>query len=90
VLPLLQNYKNEQWDAGLISKSLMTAAARQKVIESLLKVIEENKFGGLTIDIEEVPADKQAALLAFVNQLHSEFSKRGLVLAQAVPFDNPD
>ncbi|MFH4118059.1 hypothetical protein WAI56_21600, partial [Acinetobacter baumannii] len=35
-------------------------------------------------------ADKQAALLAFVNQLHSEFSKRGLVLAQAVPFDNPD
>lgn len=90
VLPLLQNYRNEQWDADLISKALTTAAARRKVIESLLRVIDENKFGGLTIDIEEVPAEKQGALIAFVSELHTEFAKRGLTLAQAVPFDNPD
>lgn len=90
VLPLLQNYRNEQWDPELITKSLNTTGGRRKVIDSLLRIIDENKFGGLTIDIEEVPQDKQAALLAFVSELHSEFSKRGLILAQAVPFDNPD
>ena len=90
VLPLLQNYRNEQWDRELISKSLTTSAGRRRVIQELLRVIDENKFGGLTIDIEEVPADKQAVLLAFVSELHTEFAKRGLILAQAVPFDNPD
>jgi peptidoglycan-N-acetylglucosamine deacetylase len=90
VLPLLQNYKNEQWDASAIAKSMNTTAERQKLIDSLLKVVDEYKFGGITIDIEEVPANDQLKLFEFIKQLHEQFQPRGLLVAQAVPFDNPD
>lgn len=90
VLPLLQNYKNEQWDSSAISKALGSETAKQKLISSLLKVIDEYKFGGIAIDIEEVPAADQMRLFGFIRDLHAQFQQRGLVLAQAVPFDNPD
>jgi cellulose synthase/poly-beta-1,6-N-acetylglucosamine synthase-like glycosyltransferase/peptidoglycan/xylan/chitin deacetylase (PgdA/CDA1 family)/spore germination protein YaaH len=90
VLPLLQNYKNEQWDSSAIAKALGSETAKQKLITSLLKVIDEYKFGGIAIDIEEVPAEDQMRLFGFIKDLHAQFEQRGLVLAQAVPFDNPD
>ena len=90
VLPLLQNYKNEQWNSAILVRSVSTEDQRQNLIRSLLETIAANKFGGLTIDIEEVPASAQEDLFMFVSELHTEFQKRGLILAQAVPFDNPD
>ncbi len=90
VLPLLQNYKNEQWNSDILVRTISTEPQRQRLIASLLQVIEKNKFGGLTIDIEEVPASSQPNLFAFMRELHSEFQSRSLILAQAVPFDNPD
>jgi Glycosyltransferases, probably involved in cell wall biogenesis len=90
ILPLLQNYKNEQWNSDILVKSISTEESRQKLIKSVLDVIAANKFGGLTIDIEEVPPSAQGGLFMFMRELHAEFQKRNLLLAQAVPFDNPD
>ncbi|MGC2237062.1 MAG: glycosyltransferase [Pyrinomonadaceae bacterium] len=90
VLPLLQNYKNEQWNSAILAKAVSTEDARQKLIKSLLETIAKYKFGGITIDIEEVPASAQTSLFTFMEELHAEFQKRNLTLAQAVPFDNPD
>ena len=90
VLPLLQNYKNEAMefrhpsqidrDAGPLGKKLITA---------LLKVIDKYKFGGITIDIEEVPEGRRLDLFKFMKSSTPSFNP-GLILAQAVPFDNPD
>lgn len=90
VLPLLQNYKNEQWNSDILLRSITTEQQRQKLIAALLQNFEKYKFGGITIDIEEVPAASQTDLFTFMRELHSEFQSRGLILAQAVPFDNPD
>lgn len=90
VLPLLQNYKNEQWNSDILVRSISTEEQRRKLIASLLDTIDKYKFGGLTIDIEEVPAASQKDLFEFMSELRTEFKSRGLVLAQAVPFDNPD
>ena len=90
ILPLVQNYKNEQWNTDILVKSVSTEEQRQKLIASLLDVIAKNHFGGLTLDIEEVPASSQTNLFIFVSEIHQELQQRGLVLAQAVPFDNPD
>ena len=90
IVPLVQNYKNEQWNSDILTKAISTDAARQKFIKSLLETIEKNKFGGLTIDLEEIPASSQANLYKFMQALHAEFQKRDLILAQAVPFDNSD
>jgi cellulose synthase/poly-beta-1,6-N-acetylglucosamine synthase-like glycosyltransferase/peptidoglycan/xylan/chitin deacetylase (PgdA/CDA1 family)/spore germination protein YaaH len=90
ILPLLQNYKNEQWNSDILVRSVSTEASRQKLISSILDVVAANKFGGITVDIEEVPQPAQSSLFMFMQELHSEFQKRNLILAQAVPFDNPD
>ncbi|MEO6655888.1 MAG: polysaccharide deacetylase family protein [Pyrinomonadaceae bacterium] len=90
VLPLLQNYKNEQWNSDILIKSITTERQRQMLIASLLQAIEKYKFGGITIDIEEVPQSSQTDLFTFMRELRGEFQARGLILAQAVPFDNPD
>jgi peptidoglycan-N-acetylglucosamine deacetylase len=90
VLPLIQNYTNEQWDSTVIAKALSTPAAKQKLIAAILKACDEYKFGGVTIDIEEVPSDSQMALFGFIRDLHTALHEKGLLLAQAVPFDNPD
>ena len=90
ILPLLQNYKNEQWNSDILLKSISTEAARRQLITSLLATIDEYKFGGITIDIEEVPSGAQTDLFAFIRDLRAEFKPRGLILAQAVPFNDPD
>jgi cellulose synthase/poly-beta-1,6-N-acetylglucosamine synthase-like glycosyltransferase/peptidoglycan/xylan/chitin deacetylase (PgdA/CDA1 family)/spore germination protein YaaH len=90
VLPLVQNYKNEQWNTDILVKAISTEARRQGLITALLDVVAKNNFGGLTIDIEEVPASSQTDLFIFIDELHQELQKRNLILAQAVPFDNPD
>ncbi|MFL6374764.1 MAG: polysaccharide deacetylase family protein [Pyrinomonadaceae bacterium] len=90
VLPLLQNYKDEQWNTDILQKSITTEEDRRKLINSLLAVIDQYRFGGITVDIEEVPPSSQRDLFTFMRELHEEFQPRGLILAQAVPFDNPD
>jgi cellulose synthase/poly-beta-1,6-N-acetylglucosamine synthase-like glycosyltransferase/peptidoglycan/xylan/chitin deacetylase (PgdA/CDA1 family)/spore germination protein YaaH len=90
VLPLLQNYKNEQWNSDILAHSIDHEADRRRLIDALLQTIARYQFGGLTIDIEEIPPSSQTDLFAFMHELHAEFQARGLILAQAVPFDNPD
>lgn len=89
VLPLLQNYKNEQWNSDILVRSISTDAERRQLIASLLAVIEKNRFGGITVDLEEIPAASQPDLFTFVKELRAEFQPRGLILAEAVPFNDP-
>ncbi|CAN5364852.1 glycosyltransferase [soil metagenome] len=90
VLPLLQNYKNEEWNTEILVKTISTEEQRQKLITATLEAINKYKFGGITIDIEEVPDSSQTDLFTFMRELRAAFQPRGLILAQAVPFDNPD
>lgn len=90
ILPLVQNYKDEVWNPQILARAVATKDARQKLIEALVKTVEDNKFAGLTIDLEEVPQKSQDDLFEFMKALYAEFHARGLLVAQTVPFDNPD
>ena len=90
ILPLVQNYKNETWDSQILGRAVATKESRQKLIDALSKVVEDNRFAGLTIDLEDVPKASQANLFEFMKSLDAAFHARGWLVAQAVPFDNPD
>lgn len=90
VLPLIQNYKNEQWNSDILVRSISNEAARKKLTSAILAAVDKYKFGGVTIDLEEIPSASQPDLFMFMTELRGEFRQRGLILAQAVPFDNPD
>jgi len=90
ILPLVQNYKDEVWNPQILARAVATKESRQKLIDTLSKTVEDNKFAGLTIDLEEVPMKSQANLFEFMKSLYEAFHARGLLVAQTVPFDNPD
>jgi cellulose synthase/poly-beta-1,6-N-acetylglucosamine synthase-like glycosyltransferase/peptidoglycan/xylan/chitin deacetylase (PgdA/CDA1 family)/spore germination protein YaaH len=90
IIPLVQNYKDEQWNPGILARAVLTEEARQRLVNALVDLVEQNKFGGVCLDLEEAPTASQADLLKFVEELHASFQTHGWVLAQAVPFDNSD
>jgi peptidoglycan-N-acetylglucosamine deacetylase len=90
IIPLVQNYRNEQWDSEILSRAIADEPSRTRLREALVRFVGENKFGGVCIDFEEAPADAQANLLLFMQELHAAFSAQGWIVAQAVPFNNPD
>ncbi len=90
IIPLLQNFEDEKWNSQLLARSVESEEARQKLINAVVAFLDQNQFSGLCVDLEEAPVDAQANLLTFVQELHAAFQPHGWVLAQAVPFDNPD
>lgn len=90
ILPLVQNYKDEVWNSQILAEQLATKESRQKMIDALVKTVEDHNFSGLTIDLEEVPTNSQANLFEFMKLLSQELHARNRKIAQAVPFDNPD
>lgn len=90
ILPLVQNYKDEVWNSKILADAVATKESRQKLIDALVKIVADNHFAGLTIDLEEVPKASQANLFDFMKSLSSEFHSHNWKIAQAVPFDNPD
>jgi cellulose synthase/poly-beta-1,6-N-acetylglucosamine synthase-like glycosyltransferase/peptidoglycan/xylan/chitin deacetylase (PgdA/CDA1 family)/spore germination protein YaaH len=90
ILPMVQNLVNEQWNSELLARAVGDEPSRQRLIATLTTFVETNKFAGLCVDFEEPTLATQPALLAFIQELHAAFALRGLLVAQAAPFDNPD
>ncbi|MEO6391722.1 MAG: glycosyltransferase [Pyrinomonadaceae bacterium] len=90
ILPLVQNYKDEKWDGGVLARAVGDESSRQKLISSLSQVVADHQFAGVTVDLEDAPASAQPNLLKFMQELHGEFRSHGWLVAQAVPFDNPE
>lgn len=90
VLPMVQNLVDEKWNADLLARAIGDEASRQKLINALTGFVEGNKFAGLCVDFEEPTPATQPALLTFVQELHAVFAPKGLLVVQAVPFDDPD
>ena len=90
IIPLVQNYRDERWNPGLLARAVATEESRGRLVKSLFQLVDENRFGGVCIDFEEVPAASQENLKRFMRELHEAFRPRGFVVAQAVPFDDSD
>ena len=90
ILPLVQNYKDEVFNSDILAKAVATKESRQNLIDSLVKMVADNKFSGITIDLEEAPKASQANLIEFMRNLSNVFHAHNWKVAQAVPFDNPD
>ncbi len=90
ILPMVQNVINEKWQGDLLARAIADEPHRQLLINSLTSFVQENKFAGICVDFEEPPTESQANLLTFMQELHSTFAAKGLLVTQAVPFDDPD
>ena len=91
IVPMVQNLVDDQWDKELLARAIADEASRQRLIAALTTFVEQNNFGGVCIDFEEI-ADPVPAnldnLLRFMQALHAAFQVRGWTVMQAVPFDS--
>ncbi|PYS49571.1 MAG: polysaccharide deacetylase [Acidobacteria bacterium] len=91
IIPLVQNFRNEQWDNALLARTIGDEPSRQRLINALVSFVGENKFGGICIDFEDeakaVPFP-QADLLTFIQELHAAFQPHGWTVTESVPFSD--
>lgn len=89
ILPMVQNLINEKFDGALLARNIADENHRQQLISSLMTFVQDNKFAGVSVDFEEPPAAAQANLLTFMQELHTAFGSKGLLVTQALPFADP-
>ena len=91
IVPMVQNLVDDQWNKDLLTRAIADETSRQRLIAALTTFVEQNNFGGVCIDFEEiadpVPANLEN-LLRFMQALHAVFQVRGWTVMQAVPFDS--
>jgi len=90
ILPMVQNVWDDKWQSDLLARTIADEPHRRTLINALTSFVQENNFAGICVDFEEPPASAQANLLTFMQELHTTFAAKGLLVVQAVPFDNPD
>ncbi|HJP94874.1 MAG TPA: glycosyltransferase [Pyrinomonadaceae bacterium] len=90
ILPMVQNVLNEKWQSDLLAHWIADEPHRQTLISSLTAFVQDNKFAGLCVDFEEPPTSSQPNLLTFMQELHTTFAAKGLLVTQAVPFNEID
>jgi hypothetical protein len=90
VLPMIQNLNDEEWQKDVLARAVADEESRQHLINAHAQFVGQNKFAGVCIDFEEVTKETQPNLLRFMQELHETFKVRGWVVAQTVPFDDPE
>jgi cellulose synthase/poly-beta-1,6-N-acetylglucosamine synthase-like glycosyltransferase/peptidoglycan/xylan/chitin deacetylase (PgdA/CDA1 family)/spore germination protein YaaH len=90
VLPMIQNLNDEEWQKDVLARAVVSEESRQRLIETLVQFVEQNKFAGLCVDFEEVTRETQPNLLLFMQELHAAFQPHGWSVLQTVPFSDAD
>ena len=91
IIPLVQNFRNEQWDNALLARTIGDEPSRQRLVDALVQFVGENKFGGICIDFEDeakATPFPQSDLLTFMQELHAAFQSHGWTVAESVPFSD--
>ncbi len=88
ILPMIQNLTDEKWQPDLLARVLHDEESRQRLVSSLMEFVTSNKFAGVCVDFEEVKTETQPNLISFMQELHTAFQARGLLVTEAMPFDD--
>ena len=90
ILPMIQNATANQWDGEGLAKLLADRGRTDRLLDQVTDFVAANKFQGVTIDFENVPASAHKDLQDFLSRLSAAFAPHDWIIAQAVPFDDED
>ncbi|WP_307412456.1 glycosyltransferase [Neobacillus ginsengisoli] len=88
ILPLVNNFINNKWDAETLHRLFTTPGAEDLFIKNLLAYVRTNDFAGINIDFEEINQDDNANLTHFINKVSKQFHQHGLMVTMDVPPKN--
>ncbi|OYY24302.1 MAG: glycosyl transferase family 2, partial [Sphingobacteriia bacterium 35-40-8] len=88
VLPMLTNNINGVFRGDVIHRILTNPAKKEKLISDLIRLIKQNGFAGINIDLEELIEENNETLSNFQKELYTRFHAENLLVSQDVmPFN---
>ncbi len=88
ILPIVQNASAGEWDGEGLAKLLADRARSDQLLDQIVGFVAANKFQGITIDFEDVPASAHKDLEDFLSRLSAAFAPHDWIITQSVPFDD--
>jgi cellulose synthase/poly-beta-1,6-N-acetylglucosamine synthase-like glycosyltransferase/peptidoglycan/xylan/chitin deacetylase (PgdA/CDA1 family)/spore germination protein YaaH len=94
ILPVVNNYlprpgqEDGDWNAEAVHKIISNPANRAAFIHNLKISILDNKWQGVNIDFEIVPAQDRDNLTAFMHELYVSFHKANLLVTQDIQLED--
>ena len=89
ILAMIQNSSITKWDGPNLGRLMADPERRHDRLNKVLAFVEDNKLQGLVVDFEQIPDDAHKDTLAFLGEVHAAFKAKGLIVAVAAPFDDP-
>ncbi|MBK5463209.1 LysM peptidoglycan-binding domain-containing protein [Peribacillus sp. TH16] len=93
VTPLLmiRNFQDGDFDADLAGEVLTSSIYRGNLINSMLNIVREKGYGGVSMDIEFIPPARRSDYVLFLKELKEGLNELILhVNVHAKTSDNPD
>ncbi len=89
ILAMIQNSSITKWDGPNLGRLMADPERRRDRLNGILAFVEENKLQGIVVDFEQIPDDAHKDTLAFLGEIRAAFKAKGLIVAVAAPFDDP-
>lgn len=84
-IPLMPLLVNNQFQTAVAHAVLNDDQAQSLLLEQILETARTNRFYGIQLDFENIPAEDRDAFSRFAARLAKEFRRRHLKLSIAVP-----
>jgi peptidoglycan-N-acetylglucosamine deacetylase len=89
VVAVLSNFSGEDFNGGPLHRILNDAAKRKRLINDIVRIIEQNHFAGINVDFEELQEKSDERLVSFMRELYERLHPMHLLVTQDVsPFNS--
>ncbi len=90
VVAVLSNFSGDDFDGNILHRVLNDTAKKTRLINGIIKVIQQNHFAGVNIDFEELQENSDEPLLSFMKELYGRMHSLHLLVTQDVSPFNAD
>jgi cellulose synthase/poly-beta-1,6-N-acetylglucosamine synthase-like glycosyltransferase/spore germination protein YaaH/peptidoglycan/xylan/chitin deacetylase (PgdA/CDA1 family) len=93
ILPIINNINlnnQGQFDGAILHRIMHDNAKKERLINDIIKYIEQYKLQGINIDFEEFKEKSDEPIIAFQKELYEKLHAKGLIVTQDVMPDNSD
>lgn len=94
ILPMLSNVNltnhDGNFDGALLSKVLRDPVKRERLLNDIVKTLQQYQLQGINIDFEEIKENSIEALHSFQKELYHRLHEKSLIVTQDVMADDED
>ena len=89
IMPMLSNNYKEVFRGDAVKRIITNPVKRERLINDVIKVLEQNKFAGVNVDFEELQQSDDKAFVSFQKELYQRLHAKGLLVSQdIIPFND--